>query len=73
MVDFFFFIPLICFLPFSFRTIKSNKKNFGERSTEPSTYKNSVNIKTRYCPICGGEITQLIAKYCYHCGEKLNN
>ena len=73
LIDFFFFIPLICFLPFSFRTIKYNKENLEERPAESPTYKNSTNLKTRYCPRCSGEITQIIAKYCYHCGEKLNN
>ncbi len=73
VIDFFFFIPIICFLPFSFRTIKKNSTYFEERSTQTSSYTDSRNSEIRYCPRCGGEITKSIAKYCYHCGEKLNN
>ncbi|MFX0141857.1 MAG: hypothetical protein ACFFDN_49935 [Candidatus Hodarchaeota archaeon] len=25
------------------------------------------------CSVCGGEIKEPIAKFCYHCGSKLNN
>ena len=27
----------------------------------------------RKCSVCGGEIKEPIAKFCYHCGAKLNN
>ncbi|MFX1338591.1 MAG: hypothetical protein ACFFDK_08270 [Promethearchaeota archaeon] len=27
----------------------------------------------RRCPVCNGEIKEPIAKFCYHCGAKLNN
>lgn len=73
VIDFFFFIPIICFLPFSFRTIKQKKVNFEEKPSKSPSYKDLEISEIRYCPRCGGEITKSIAKFCYHCGEKLNN
>ncbi len=73
MVDFFFFIPILCFLPFSYRTNTRKKINFEQRVPENSSKQNFKRIKVKYCPKCGGEIKQSIAKFCYHCGEKLNN
>ncbi|MFX0036994.1 MAG: hypothetical protein ACFE9I_15290 [Candidatus Hermodarchaeota archaeon] len=70
MIDFFFFIPIICFLPFTFRTKKFNKNNLHDLTTENSKFK---NLGIRYCSHCGGKITEPIAKFCYHCGEHLNN
>ncbi len=72
LIDFFFFIPIICFLPFSFSTIRNKSKDYEERSTRNSSYTGSKNLNARYCKRCGGEITEPIAQYCYHCGEKLN-
>ena len=71
--DFFFFIPIICLLPFSFRPKYRNKMNFEKSTTENSTDQNFKRLEIRYCPKCRGEITKSIAKFCYHCGEKLNN
>ena len=73
MIDFFFFIPIVCFLPFSFRTRYRNKNNIEKGSTENMSYENSTSLKVRYCSNCEGDITKSIAKFCYHCGEKLNN
>jgi len=73
IIDFLFFIPIICFLPFSFRT-KSRKKVNNEKSNIViSAEQDFKRLEIRYCPKCGGEITKSIAKFCYHCGEKLNN
>ncbi|MFX1391186.1 MAG: hypothetical protein ACFE9Z_14060 [Promethearchaeota archaeon] len=45
-----------------------------ERSpTEISPIKDSKKEVIRYCSRCGGEINESIAKFCYHCGLKLNN
>jgi len=72
-IDFFFFVPIICFLPLSFGSIKQNNTNFENRLADLSSSKNSENSELRYCPRCSGEITKSIAKFCYHCGEELNN
>jgi hypothetical protein len=73
IIDFFFFIPIICFLPFSFRTIKKSKDYYEETTSQNSSSRNYKKLELRYCQKCGGEITESIAAYCYHCGEKLNN
>lgn len=73
MIDFFFFIPIICFLPFSFRTRYRNKINIEKETTENSSFQNFKGSEVIYCSSCGGEITKSIAKFCYHCGEKLNS
>ena len=70
---FFYFIPIVCFLPFSFKTLNKNKVKYKENIKEQSTYQNYKYLEKRYCPRCGGEITKAIAKFCYHCGEKLTN
>ncbi len=61
----FFFIPLLCFLPFAFR--KNSDKGIMLNNSEGQGY------KIRYCPVCEGEIKEAIAKFCYHCGSKLHN
>lgn len=71
MLNFFFFIPIICFLPFSFRTFNKNKEKYEANTKKLSIYQNFEYLEKRYCPRCGGEITKDIAKFCYHCGEKL--
>ena len=63
----FFFIPLLCFLPFAFR--KKTSKGIIFDDSQGQVYK----PKIRYCPVCEGEIREPIAKFCYHCGSKLNN
>lgn len=70
MIDFFFFIPIICFLPFTFRKGKFTENNLHNLPIKNTNYK---NLGIRYCPHCGGKITEPIAKFCYHCGEPLNN
>ena len=67
----FFFLPICCFLPFAFKS-----RSFRQVPYEP--YKSidesqiEEQLKKRLCPKCGGEIREPIAKFCYHCGEKLN-
>ena len=68
MIDFFFFIPIICFLPFSFKSSRFTRLDSERLETEQSSYK---DLKIRYCPKCGGKIAEPIAEFCYHCGEKL--
>lgn len=70
MIDFFFFIPIICFLPFTFKTKRFSENTFNGIKNEDSNYR---KLKVRYCSSCGGKITEPIAIFCYHCGEKLNN
>ncbi|MFX1436770.1 MAG: hypothetical protein ACFFAA_06095 [Promethearchaeota archaeon] len=71
-IDFFFFIPVICFLPLSFTTIKKDKKLHEAKATQTLSYTELENLAVRYCQRCGGKIIEPIAVYCYHCGEKLN-
>lgn len=58
----FFFIPILCFLPFAFRKRSGFYK-----------LKEGSKPEIRYCPVCKGVIKEPIAKFCYHCGSKLNN
>ena len=61
-IGFFFFIPIICFLPFALRGKSIARENL--RVVKPEPFSS--------CRACGGEIKESIAKYCYHCGSKLN-
>jgi len=70
MIDFFFFIPIICFLPFSF---KSNKFTRSNLEISESKHVSNKDLEFRSCPKCGGEITLNDIKFCYHCGAKLND
>ena len=67
----FFFIPLLCFLPFAFR--KNSRKGMMFDNSQGQEYKSNQEYKIRYCPVCEGEIKEAIAKFCYHCGSKLPN
>ena len=67
----FFFIPLLCFLPFAFR--KNSGKGRMLNNSERQGYKSKHEYKIRYCPVCEGEIKEAVAKFCYHCGSKLHN
>ncbi|MFW9971125.1 MAG: hypothetical protein ACFFDF_13100 [Candidatus Odinarchaeota archaeon] len=71
-IDFFFFIPIICFLPFSFSALKKNKTYLKDTPVLISSETDFKHKEIRYCQRCGGEI-EPTAIYCYHCGEKLNN
>jgi len=62
----FFFLPIICWLPFLFKGRRRDK------AAHESFYEPYVQALRR-CPICRGEIKEPIAKFCYHCGAKLNN
>lgn len=53
MIDFFFFIPIICFLPFSFRTRYRNKINIEKETTENSSFQNFKGSEVIYCSSCG--------------------
>lgn len=72
-IDFFFFLPIICFLPFSFKSIKNKKSYAEEISSDSSSFRASKKSAIIYCPRCNREINQSNAKFCYHCGLKLNN
>ena len=73
IIDFFFFIPIICFLRFSFRSTRPNKFKSETRINENHSNQYHKNLEVRHCSGCGGEITKSNARFCYHCGEKLNN
>lgn len=61
----FFFLPIVCYLPFAF---KGREKRLNSLLEPDSQY---LGIKK--CSVCGGEIKEPNAKFCYHCGSKLNN
>ncbi len=72
-IGWFFFIPIICFLPFLFR--RKNREEVIADKTQPQDYflkEPKTDYKVRYCSDCGGIIKEPVAKYCYHCGSKLN-
>ncbi|MFX1570069.1 MAG: hypothetical protein ACFFCV_17065 [Promethearchaeota archaeon] len=73
MIDFFFFIPIICFLSFPFRSTRQTGIKSKTKMKEYDSYQDLKKLEVRYCPRCGGEISKSIARFCYHCGEKLNN
>lgn len=60
----FFFLPIICWIPFLF---KRRSRDFAPQQTLYEPYVQAL----RTCPVCGGEIKESIAKFCYHCGAKL--
>ncbi|TFG04990.1 MAG: hypothetical protein EU539_09905 [Promethearchaeota archaeon] len=62
----FFFLPICCFLPFAFKSRPLARGRF-----EPNEFETKNQM--RYCPKCGGIIREPLAKYCYHCGKKLDN
>ncbi|MFX1311833.1 MAG: hypothetical protein ACFFHD_04350 [Promethearchaeota archaeon] len=70
IIDFFFFIPIICILPFSFKSKKFESLNF---KTDESKLVSNKDLDTRSCPRCGGEIALNGIKFCCHCGAKLND
>ncbi|MFX0005764.1 MAG: hypothetical protein ACFFA7_01215 [Promethearchaeota archaeon] len=72
LIDYFFFIPIICLLPFSFSTIRNKDKVYEKEIPQTSSYNHNKHGVVRYCQKCGGEITEPKAQFCYHCGEKLN-
>ncbi|MDX1797646.1 MAG: hypothetical protein R3255_03265 [Candidatus Lokiarchaeia archaeon] len=72
LIDYFFFIPIICLLPFSFSTIRNKDKVYEKGTPQTSSYNRTKYEEVRYCQKCGGEITEPKAQFCYHCGEKLN-
>jgi uncharacterized OB-fold protein len=53
--------------------MRKNRKSYKEKPTQALYYTDSNDLEIRYCKKCGGKITEPIAVYCYHCGEKLNN
>ena len=62
----FFFLPIIYWLPFMF-------KGRGRDLATQKPFYEPYGQALRKCPVCGGEIKEPIAKFCYHCGAKLNN
>ncbi|MFX1573152.1 MAG: hypothetical protein ACFFB0_10420 [Promethearchaeota archaeon] len=70
VVDFFFFIPIICFLPFSFKSNKFRKSSSKNIESKPIT---NQDLQISTCPKCGGKIALNGVKFCYHCGVKLKD
>ncbi|MHA1689696.1 MAG: hypothetical protein ACTSUN_10240 [Promethearchaeota archaeon] len=64
----FFFLPLFCFLPFTWRSKPRTWINEEEDQYQVPS------IQVKRCPVCGGVIKEGIdAKYCYHCGAKIKH
>ncbi len=70
MIDFFFFIPIICFLPFSFKSNKFTRSNLERIESKQVS---NIDLEIRSCPKCGCDIALNGVKFCYHCGVKLND
>ncbi len=68
----FFFLPILCFLPFMFKGKGQPKSEFIDFKEQKRDLLKETGLELRYCPACGGEIKEPIAKFCYHCGSKLN-
>ncbi|MFX1409883.1 MAG: hypothetical protein ACFFA6_06000 [Promethearchaeota archaeon] len=69
-IDIFFFIPLICFLPFSF---KQNKEKISSIPAEKDLSKKNEDklLRIKYCSNCRTKILDINAKYCAQCGIEL--
>lgn len=71
----FFFIPIICFLPFTFRKSHRNQTEADQQSLYYDQSQQSQKLESPKsvwrCPTCGGEINESSAQFCYHCGSKL--
>ncbi|MBD3341663.1 MAG: hypothetical protein GF353_21340 [Candidatus Lokiarchaeota archaeon] len=70
-IGFFFFLPIICFLPFTLRGFKGRNKSKEDYEENLYIRERSLGQTTRRCPSCGGLIQQPDAKFCYHCGKRL--
>ncbi|MHA1149438.1 MAG: hypothetical protein ACTSR8_14470 [Promethearchaeota archaeon] len=66
---YFFFLPIFCFLPFTFR---SNKRflGFSDQLRDNQEF-NEHKSQISYCPNCNKAIIVPDAKFCYHCSTKL--
>ncbi len=83
LIDFFFFLPILCICPFTFSTRNRFRRDRElqyndhcqdfKKTDERFDYKkaNDKPAGLSYCPICSGEIKEPVAKFCYHCGAKL--
>ena len=69
-IDFFFFILLICILPFSF---KQNKGKIYPIQIENNLIKKKENylIEIKLCSNCKSKILDPNAKFCAQCGIEL--
>ncbi len=65
--QFFFFIPLICFFPWTWTSYREKDQEVRQKAYFELIHKEAP----QYCQECGGKIEQDGADYCYHCGAKL--
>ena len=56
-----------------FKSKGQPKSEFFDFNEKKSDLLKEIGLELRYCPVCGGEIREPIAKFCYHCSSKLNN
>lgn len=64
--QFFFFIPIICFLPWTCTFFRNRDQEADQEEFFMTEYR-----APDYCPECGGKIEQKNAIHCYHCGARL--
>jgi hypothetical protein len=70
MLDFFFFIPLICIIPFSFK--RTREETYSLQGENHLVNKKGDNIlETKLCPNCNSRILDPTAKFCAQCGIEL--
>ena len=72
LIEFFFFLPIICLFPFSFWT-KNRTKYDSNLKKEDFIISRDNRFEISHCPSCGGELKVDNAKFCYHCGTILIN
>ncbi|MFO8017048.1 MAG: zinc ribbon domain-containing protein [Promethearchaeia archaeon] len=62
----FFFLPILCCLPFT-----CSSGYFADTEQKKPGFIRTEYPKQQVCPYCKEIIEQPDAKYCYHCGAKL--
>ena len=67
LFQFFFFIPIICFLPWTCTFLRHRDQEEEQKEFFITEYS-----APDYCPECGERIKQKNAIHCYHCGAKLS-
>ena len=64
MLEFFFFIPIIFFIPFTCKANNRNKLSFENISSNEFSPNKDKGLAICYCSNCDGKITKSITKFC---------
>lgn len=71
-IDFFFFIPLICIFPFSFKRTRAEIYPL-QKQNNLINKKEDKELEIKVCPNCNSRILDPNAKFCAQCGIELKN